>query len=104
MKEPDITPLRERDITKSIAREFYQEFDKIVESEAIIVGAGPSGLVCARELASSGHKVLMIEQMAHLGGGFWSGGYLMTKAAIASPAHEMLLKLNIPCKETGKGL
>jgi sulfide-dependent adenosine diphosphate thiazole synthase len=104
MKEYDITPLRERDITKNIAREFYQEFDRLAESDVIIVGAGPAGLVCARELANGGYHVLLIEQMAHLGGGFWSGGYLMTKAAIASPAHEMLLKLNVPCKETGKGL
>lgn len=104
MKERDITPLRERDITKSIAREFFQEFDQLVESDVIIVGAGPAGLVCAGDLASSGYKVLVVEQMAHLGGGFWSGGYLMTKAAVASPAHEMLLKLNIPCKETSKGL
>src|SRR3990172_9279775 len=104
MKEHDINPLRERDITRSIAREFYQEFDRLAESDVIIVGAGPAGLVCARELASSGHKVLLIEQMAHLGGGFWSGGYLMTKAAIAAPAQEMLLKLGVECEQKAKDL
>lgn len=99
-----ITPLRESEITRSIAAEFYKEFDQIAESDVIIIGAGPSGLVCARELASSGVKTLIIEQMNHLGGGFWSGGYLMNKAAIAAPAHEMLVKLGVHCKEVRPGM
>jgi len=99
-----ITPLRETDITRSIAQEFYKQFDDNVSSDVIIIGAGPAGLVCARELAQSGVKTLIIEQMNHLGGGFWSGGYLMNKAAIASPAHEILVKLGVHCLEVKPGL
>jgi len=32
-------PLRERDVTRHIAREFYKEFDQLIESDVIIVGA-----------------------------------------------------------------
>ena len=39
-------PLRERDITRQIAREFYQEFDGLIESDAIVVGAGPHRRCC----------------------------------------------------------
>ena len=99
-----ITPLREVDITRSIAKEFYKQFDGIVSNDVTIVGGGPAGLVCGRELAHKGYNVLIVEQMAHLGGGFWSGGYLMTKAAIASPAHEMLVKLGVHCNEVKPGL
>src|SRR5690606_5947481 len=75
-------PLRERDITRHIAREYYKEFDSYIESEIIIVGGGPSGLLCARDLAAVGFRTLLIEQSLALGGGFWSGGFLMNKATI----------------------
>jgi len=104
MNPRKITPLREADITRSIAQEFYKQFDRLVESDVIIIGAGPAGLVCGRELALAGHKVLLVEQNTHLGGGFWSGGYLMTKAAIASPAHEILVKLGVHCTEVQPGM
>jgi len=100
----EIAGLGEAAITRQIARSFYQQFDRLIESDVIIIGAGPSGLVCAAELARQGYNVVMIEQMAHLGGGFWSGGYLMTKAAIAAPAQELLLKLGVECEQKAKDL
>lgn len=102
MEPREIEPLREADITRNIAREYYQEFDQMIESDVLIVGAGPAGLVCGRELASSGLKVVMVEQLNHLGGGFWNGGYLMNKATIAHPAQEILLKIGVPCKAVSK--
>ncbi len=103
-KERQIHPLRERDITRTIAREHAGAFERMIESDAIVVGGGPSGLVCAKELAAGGLKTLLIEQQNHLGGGFWNGGFLMNKAAIAHPAQEILLKLGVPCKNAGPGL
>ncbi len=98
MKEHSMAPLRERDVTRHIAREYYKEFDQLIESDVIIVGAGPSGLLCAHDLASQGIRTLLIEQSLALGGGFWSGGYLMNKATICSPADVILTELGIPCK------
>src|SRR3989441_10414774 len=91
-------PLRERDITRQIAREHFQEFDRLIESDVIVVGAGPSGLLCGRDLAAAGFKTLLIEQALHLGGGFWSGGDLMNKAANCAPADKNLGELKIPSK------
>ena len=90
--------LRERDVTRHIAREYYKEFDSLIESDVIIVGAGPSGLLCARDVADMGFRTLIIEQSLALGGGFWSGGYLMNKATICAPAQETLAELRVPCK------
>ncbi|RMH36919.1 MAG: thiazole biosynthesis protein [Nitrospirae bacterium] len=98
MNEITVAPLRERDITRYIAREFYQEFDHWIESDVIVVGAGPSGLLCARDLAAKGFRTLLVEQGLALGGGFWSGGYLMNKATICEPAHLLLDELGVPCK------
>ncbi|RMH04437.1 MAG: thiazole biosynthesis protein [Nitrospirae bacterium] len=91
-------PLRERDVTRQIAREYFRMFDQLIESDVIVVGAGPAGLVCARDVAATGFRTLLIEQGLALGGGFWSGGYLMNKAVICEPAHEILEGLGVPCK------
>ncbi len=56
MNKPKPAPLRERDITRQIAREYYKEFDQLIESDVIIVGAGPSGLICAHDLADMGFR------------------------------------------------
>ena len=98
----EIQPLREADITRQIARAHFEAFDRMIESDVIVIGAGPSGLVCAAELASAGIHTLLIEQLNPLGGGFWNGGYLMNKATIAHPAQEILLKLGVPCQEVAK--
>ncbi len=95
----EIQPLREADITRTIAREYFNEFDQLIESDVIIVGTGPAGLICGKELATAGLKVLLIEQLNHLGGGFWNGGYLMNKATIAHPAEEILKEIGVPCKK-----
>lgn len=99
MSRPKPAPLRERDITRQIAREYYKEFDQLIESDVIVVGAGPSGLICARDLAAMGFRTLLVEQALALGGGFWSGGYLMNKATICAPANEILEELGVPCKQ-----
>ena len=44
MGKPKPAPLRERDITRQIAREYYKEFDQLIESDVIIVGAGLAGM------------------------------------------------------------
>src|SRR3989442_14419099 len=89
-------PLRERDITRQIAREHFQEFDRLIESDVIVVGAGPSGLLCTRDLAAAGFKTLLIEQALHLGGGFWSGGDLIEKATLRGPPAKDLDQLESP--------
>ena len=99
MSTPKPAPLRERDITRHIAREYYKEFDQLIESDVIIVGAGPSGLICAHDLAKMGFRTLIVEQSLALGGGFWHGGYLMNKATICEPANEILEEIGVPCKK-----
>ncbi len=97
MKHKWVSPLRERDVTREIARAHFRDFERIIESDVIVVGAGPAGLLCARDLAADGVRVLVIEQGLALGGGFWSGGYLMNKATICDPAQEILQEIGVPC-------
>lgn len=101
---PIFHPIRESDVTRAIARGFLHQLEEYVESDVIIVGGGPSGLMAARELARSGSKVLVVERNNYLGGGFWIGGYFMNKLTIRAPAQETMEELGVPYQEASQGL
>ncbi|MEW6102749.1 MAG: sulfide-dependent adenosine diphosphate thiazole synthase [bacterium] len=104
MNKPIFAPISEKDVSSAIVSEFSKQFLEYVESDCIIIGSGPSGLIAGRELAKEGFKVLIIERNNYLGGGFWIGGYLMNKVTLREPGQEILEELGVPCKETTKGL
>ena len=94
----------EKDITGAIVSEFASEFQEHLDNDVIVVGAGPSGLVAAREFALHGQKTLLIESNNYLGGGFWIGGYLMNKVTVRAPAQEFLDEIGVPYKQVAEGL
>ncbi len=98
------SPVGEKEVTRAIVTEFTKQFEEYVESDCIIIGAGPSGLMAGRKLAKAGKKVLIVERNNYLGGGFWIGGYLMNKVTVRRPADRVLDELGIPYKEVSAGL
>jgi len=64
----------EKEVTRAIIKGFAEQFSEYVESDCIIIGAGPADLMTGRELASHSLKVFIIERNNYLGGGFWIGG------------------------------
>lgn len=96
--------ISESDITRAIVGGFAEAFEKIVESDVLIVGGGPSGLMAGRELARAARKVLIVERNNYLGGGFWIGGYLMNKITVRHPGEEVLEELAIPFEKIKEGL
>jgi thiazole biosynthesis enzyme len=94
----------EKEVTRAIVSQFADQFVEFVESDCIIVGAGPAGLIAGRDLARQGVKVFIIERNNYLGGGFWIGGYLMNKLTVRAPADAVLDELGVPHKETIPGL
>ncbi len=98
------SPVGEKEVTSAIVSEFAKEFIQYVESDCIIIGGGPSGLMAGRALALAGKKPLIVERNNYLGGGFWIGGYLMNKITVRHPAERVLEELGVPCKEITPGL
>jgi len=94
----------EVDVTKAIVGGFLRQFEQYAESDVIIVGGGPSGLMAGRDLARKGLKVLIVERNNYIGGGFWIGGYLMNKVTLRAPAEEVLEELGVPYEKAAEGL
>ncbi|MDI6807888.1 MAG: sulfide-dependent adenosine diphosphate thiazole synthase [Candidatus Eisenbacteria bacterium] len=101
---PLFKPVSEKDVTRAIIDGFLKQFREYAESDVIIVGAGPSGLIAGRDLASKGYKVLISERNNYLGGGFWIGGYLMNKLTVRAPGEKVLDELGVPYEEAKPGL
>ena len=78
------SPAREKDVTRAILEEFHTNMLEHVQTDCIIVGAGPSGLVLAAETARAGVKSLILESNNYLGGGFWIGGFFMNTITVHS--------------------
>ena len=97
-------PVREKDITRAITSSFLHQLEEYADSDVIIVGGGSSGLMAGRELAKTGHKVLIVERNNYLGGGFWIGGYFMNKLTLRAPTQEILEELNVPYEWASEGL
>ncbi len=97
-------PIDEKDVTRAIVGSFLKQFDEYAESDVIIIGGGPSGLMAGKILAANDYKVLIVERNNYLGGGFWLGGYLMNKVTLRAPAQEILEELEIPHEEVQEGL
>ncbi|MBI2843926.1 MAG: thiazole biosynthesis protein [Armatimonadetes bacterium] len=101
---PIFASIDEKDVTRAIVGGFLRQFEEYAESDVIIIGGGPSGLMAGRDLARDGLKVLIVERNNYIGGGFWIGGYLMNKVTLRSPADEVLTELGVPYEEAKPGL
>jgi thiamine thiazole synthase len=103
-EQTKFAPVGEKEVTRAIVGQFSRQFMEFVESDAIIIGGGPSGLMAGRDLAAQGYRTFVIERNNYLGGGFWIGGYLMNKLTVRAPGQLALDELGVPYEEVTPGL
>jgi len=94
----------EADVTRAILAGFTHDFEEYADTEVVIIGGGPSGLMAARDLARKNVKVVIMERNNYLGGGFWIGGFLMNTITVRAPAQKVLDEIGCPYKEFSKNL
>jgi sulfide-dependent adenosine diphosphate thiazole synthase len=94
----------EKEITRTIASMFFETIQEYSDSEVIILGGGPSGLIAGRDLAKQGVKTLIVEQNNYLGGGYWVGGYMMNPVTVRAPAQKIWDELGVPYRKVNENL
>ena len=80
----------EETISGAIVRSYFKKLEDHLALDVAIVGAGPSGLVAARDLANAGLKVAVFESKLAPGGGTWGGGMLMNEVVVQNDGAAIL--------------
>ena len=91
-------------VSRSILRDYSSRFDGAMESDVLIAGGGPSGLVAAARLAAEEFRVVVLEKRLAPGGGVWGGGMLMNTIVVQPEAEHLLADLGVRCEVNEAGL
>lgn len=94
----------EYQISSAITKGWFNKLQEHLSNDVIIVGGGPSGLLCAAELATAGIKTSLVESKLAPGGGMWGGAMLFNTIVVQSEAIFILDKYGISYQECGNGL
>ncbi len=87
--------LDEVTISKAIIESYNQKMLNFLDIDTAVVGAGPSGLVCAYYLAKAGKKVAVFERKLSIGGGMWAGGMMFNQIVVQEEGKNILDEFGI---------
>jgi thiamine thiazole synthase len=93
----------ELDITRIILDTYAEKLRGCTQLDVAVVGAGPSGLVAAHDLARRKLKVAVFERKLSAGGGLWGGGMLFNVAIFQKQAEPLLKEMGIRYKTRREG-
>lgn len=82
-------------ITKAIVGTYHKRLLSDLELDVAIVGAGPSGLIAAYELARRKRHVAVFERKLAPGGGMWGGGIGYNIIVVQNDAKPILDELGV---------
>ena len=95
--------LMETTISGAIVRSFTAKLERNLAVDVAVIGAGPSGLVAAHDLARAGFRVAIFESKLAPGGGTWGGGMMMNEVVVQDDAAAILHVFGITTVELGNG-
>ena len=91
-------------VSRTILDAYHERLSARIDSDVLIVGAGPAGLTAAAQLAEGGLTVTVLEKRLSIGGGIWGGGMAMNVAAVQEDALPILQAAGIRHESRGHGL
>ncbi len=93
----------EEKITQIIVETYFEKLKNSLSVDVAIAGAGPSGLVAARDLALQGKNIALFEKKLAPGGGIWGGGMLFNEVVVQEDAINILDDFNIKYLDKDEG-
>ncbi len=96
--------MEENVISKAIVETYMKEFVSNLDVDVAVVGAGPSGLVCAYYLALKGLKVTVYERALRIGGGMPAGGMMFNNIVVEEEAKSIMDEFDVSLKKYDVGL
>jgi len=97
MKLDDVT------ISRVITKSFMEDFQRAMDVEVAIGGAGPAGMTAAYYLAKEGVSTVIFERSLRPGGGMPGGGMMFNTIVVQEEARGMLDEFGIRTREYEKG-
>jgi len=91
--------ISDAEVTRLIMRDYFDTLECSIESDVIIVGGGPSGLVAGYTLAQQGVRVVMMEKRMTPGGGIWGGGKGMNRVVLERSVRDILDEIDVAAAE-----
>ena len=86
-------------VTRLIMRDYFELLESSIESDVIIVGGGPSGLVAGYTLAEMGRNVVIMEKRMSPGGGIWGGGKGFNRVVLEPEVQYILDEIGVTATE-----
>ncbi len=80
----------EREVTSSIINSYFRSLESHLSNDLVVVGSGPSGLICSALVARSGKKVAVFDNKNAPGGGIWGGGMLFNRVVVQENVRHIL--------------
>ena len=96
-------PLDEIKISRAIIESYKDKLLRYLDTDVIIVGAGPAGMCCGYFLAKANKKVAILERKLSVGGGMWGGGIMFNEIVVQDKAKGILDEFGIKARIYEKG-
>lgn len=87
------------EVSRLITRDYFDMLMDSFESDVIIVGGGPSGLVAGYTLAEQGKKVVIMEKRMTPGGGIWGGAMGYNRVILEQGVSDIMAEIDVKTQE-----